>query len=284
MKIAKAVHDYISLKQSLGSRFHAEATILKAFCNALGEVNIVDVEPQHVNSYLYPVPHRQYVFSIPIILRKFFRYNRDLLSDLSKCAADSLLTFFSTALGMEDGICGAVMTIQTFGDYARWHPHIHSIVADGLFGRNGIFHVMPRISIKPLAELFRANVLTMLKRNELIDDQFIAMIMKWRHTSGFSVDNSVCIARDDEVGVTNLAQYIIRSPFSISKNKKNFKFFTAEEFIAAITQHKGVEKWPVCVLSGLSCRSACAIFSLRESQRLILTSFLLSNLSTYRYR
>ena len=91
----------------------------------------------------------------------------------------------------------------------------------------------------------------------LIDDSFINMIMKWRHTSGFSVDNSVCIARDDEVGITNLAQYIIRSPFSTSKisynddtgmvvyrskmthgkNKKNFKIFTAEEFIAAITQH-----------------------------------------------
>ena len=103
------------------------------------------------------------------------------------------------------------MTIQTFGDYAKWHLHIHSIVADGLFRRNGIFHVMPRISIKSLSALFLANVLTMLKRKELIDDEFIAMIIKWRHTSGFSVDNSVCISRDDEVGIINLAQYIIRS-------------------------------------------------------------------------
>lgn len=52
MKLAQVVHDYISLKQSLGSRFHTEATILKAFCNALGEVNIVDVEPPLVNGYL----------------------------------------------------------------------------------------------------------------------------------------------------------------------------------------------------------------------------------------
>lgn len=94
---------------------------------------------------LYPVPHRQYVFSIPIILRKFFLYNRDLLSEFTKCAADSLLAVFRTALGLPDGICGAVMTIQTFGDYAKWHPHIHSIVADGLFGRSGVFYVMPKI-------------------------------------------------------------------------------------------------------------------------------------------
>jgi hypothetical protein len=52
MKLAQAVHDYITLKQSLGFRFHTEATILKAFCNALGEVAIIDVEPHWVTSYL----------------------------------------------------------------------------------------------------------------------------------------------------------------------------------------------------------------------------------------
>ena len=82
---------------------------------------------------------------------------------------------------------------------------------------------MPKIAIQPLAELFRANVLSMLQKEGLIDDDFVTMIMKWRHTSGFSVDNSVCIARDDENGITNLAQYIIRSPFSIGKINYNEK-------------------------------------------------------------
>ncbi len=52
MKLTQAVYDYITLKQSLGSRFHTEATILKAFCNALGEVAIVDVDPHQVSAYL----------------------------------------------------------------------------------------------------------------------------------------------------------------------------------------------------------------------------------------
>ena len=30
------------------------------------------------------------------------------------------------------------MTIHTFGDYCRWHPHVHGIVADGLFYGNGM--------------------------------------------------------------------------------------------------------------------------------------------------
>ncbi len=52
MKLSQAVHDYIALKQSLGLRFHTEATILKAFCNALGEIAIVDVEAHGVTQYL----------------------------------------------------------------------------------------------------------------------------------------------------------------------------------------------------------------------------------------
>ena len=52
MTLAQAVHDYIALKQSLGLRFHTEATILKAFCNAIGEITIVDVEPSQVARYL----------------------------------------------------------------------------------------------------------------------------------------------------------------------------------------------------------------------------------------
>ena len=52
MTLAQAVHDDITLKQALGSRFHTEAAILKAFCNALGAVDIADVEPHRVASYL----------------------------------------------------------------------------------------------------------------------------------------------------------------------------------------------------------------------------------------
>ncbi len=206
---------------------------------------------------LYPVPHRQYVFSVPIILRKYFLYNRKLLSKLCKVAADSLLIFLRQVTGLPEGILAAAMAIQTFGDYARWHPHIHAIVADGLFKETGVFYVMPRTSITPLAQIFRAKVFALLIKEGLIDDKLIAMLMKWRHTSGFSVDNSVRISLDDPQGLTALAQYIIRSPFSLSKltyneesgmvvykskmthghNKKNFAVMTAADFIASITQH-----------------------------------------------
>ncbi len=75
MKLAQVVYDYVALKQSMGSRFHTEATTLKAFCKAVGDVVITDVEPQQVESYLAgtgPVTrywHRKYE-----VLNGFYRF------------------------------------------------------------------------------------------------------------------------------------------------------------------------------------------------------------------
>ncbi len=91
----------------------------------------------------------------------------------------------------------------------------------------------------------------------MIDENFIKMIMAWRHVSGFNVHNQVRIKPDDEQGMENLSQYIIRNTFSLEKlkyeegdssviyrskmthgkNKKNFQVFSPLEFIASITQH-----------------------------------------------
>ena len=216
---------------------------------------------QHLrDNVLYPVPHRQYVFSIPIILRRFFKYDRKLLGKLCRSINQSLLKFFRTATGLKSGALGAVMAIQTFGDYARWHPHVHVLLADGLFRESGVFYVMPKVDLAPLAEMFRAKVLAMLKKEGRIDDALIAKLLTWRHNSGFSVHNGGRLARDDEAGREALAQYIIRNPFAVSKitynpasgmviykskptpsrskgGRRNFQVFSATEFTAAITQH-----------------------------------------------
>ena len=46
---------------------------------------------------------------------------------------------------MEDPMPGAVIAVQTFGDYLNFNPHLHIISADGCFDRAGNFMsgVMP---------------------------------------------------------------------------------------------------------------------------------------------
>lgn len=49
--------------------------------------------------------------------------------------------------------------------------------------------MMPEFSLKPLAELFRALVFKELRERGLVTQEFVANLMAWRHTSGFSVHN-----------------------------------------------------------------------------------------------
>lgn len=75
MKLSNLIHEYIEFKQSMGMRFNSEAVILKAFCKALGNIGIEDVEADSVTAYLYgkgPVTsfwHRKFE-----ALSGFYRY------------------------------------------------------------------------------------------------------------------------------------------------------------------------------------------------------------------
>ena len=55
---------------------------------------------------LKSVPHRHFVYSIPKILRRYFLYDRKLLSDLSRCGCESLKVFFEEAVPVEDPVLG----------------------------------------------------------------------------------------------------------------------------------------------------------------------------------
>jgi hypothetical protein len=65
---------------------------------------------------LKKVPLQRFVFSLPKILRRYFLYDRDLLSDLSRCAWESLTLFLRETVPKKNPIPGAAIAIQTFGD------------------------------------------------------------------------------------------------------------------------------------------------------------------------
>jgi hypothetical protein len=95
---------------------------------------------------LKAVPHRHFVFSIPMILRRYFLYDRRLLSELSRCAWDSLEVFLQTIIPEEDAVPGAVIAIQSFGDFLGFNSHCHVLCTDGGFYGQGMFRVTPGLS------------------------------------------------------------------------------------------------------------------------------------------
>ena len=78
---------------------------------------------------LLDVPHRQVVFTIPKMLRIFFKYNRKLLGDLCRLAFNTLTVYFKT-VSEEDLVPGLIASIQTFGDRINLHPHLHFLVTE----------------------------------------------------------------------------------------------------------------------------------------------------------
>ena len=102
------------------------------------------------------------------MLRPYFRFNRDLLKELCRIARDCLTDYQREILQLPDGIAGAVMALHTFGEYLDFHPHLHALVADGLFLRGGWFHVLPESGIRPLEELFRNRIIAFLVNEGLL--------------------------------------------------------------------------------------------------------------------
>jgi integrase/recombinase XerD len=52
MKLTQVIRDYVDLKQAMGSRFHTEAVILKAFARSVGDLAITEVTAEHVHAYV----------------------------------------------------------------------------------------------------------------------------------------------------------------------------------------------------------------------------------------
>jgi len=97
---------------------------------------------------LKKIHHRHFIFSIPKILRRYFLYDRKLLADLSRSAWESLKVSLQEAVPQNDPIPGAVIAIQTFGDFLGFNPHCHILVTDGCFyGSRGMFRVDPPMTI-----------------------------------------------------------------------------------------------------------------------------------------
>ena len=70
---------------------------------------------------------------------------------------------------------------------------VHALVADGLFTRDGLFHVIPAANLHPLEELFRARVITFLVGKGLLPPARAVMLRGWAH-SGFNVYRSRRVA------------------------------------------------------------------------------------------
>ena len=227
------------------------------FCPSCHQKRVITFGEELCENVLKAVPHRHWVFSIPKRLRIYFLFDRKLLPKLSRCVWNVLKKYLVSMTSYEDASPGAVLAMQTFGDFLDFHPHVHAIVSDGCFYGEGLFMVSPSPLAKDLEEAFRHEVLKMLKKEGKINDTVIENMMSWHHT-GFNIYCGPPIWPQDEKGLENLARYIIRASFSqermtyIPANKsddgtakvlyrgkdgKSSKTFDAVDWLALLVNH-----------------------------------------------
>ena len=72
-------------------------------------------------------------------------------------------------------IPGAVIAVQTFGDFLGFHPHLHILCRGGCFYGNGMFRVTPLFELKHLEEIFMREVFKMLLSKEKITPELVDM-------------------------------------------------------------------------------------------------------------
>jgi len=230
------------------------------FCPSCHQKKVLLFGALLTETILFPVPHRHVTLTMPKMLRPYFRYHRDLLKDLCRIAHECVRDVMRISLDQPEGMPGIVMAIHTFGEYLDFHPHLHLLMADGLFLRDERFLVLPENGMNAVEELFRAKLITFLSKQGHLPPERARMLKSWKH-SGFNVHRSRRIQPDEREDLERVARYIIRNPFSLEKMEfkppnavnrdgtviyrsgmnpkihRNFQIFTPCDFIAAITQH-----------------------------------------------
>jgi hypothetical protein len=104
-----------------------------------------------------------------------------------------------------------VISIQTFGSYANWHPHLHALVTNGVMTRDGAFRELPQWTPQAVEEVFRRLVLLRLVEAERLSEEFQENLLAWVH-SGFSVHGERVVGWEETAALERLARYMLRAP------------------------------------------------------------------------
>jgi hypothetical protein len=110
-----------------------------------------------------------------------------------------------------------IASLQSYGDDpTRFHPHLHSLVTEGLVSADGSFVPIRCPDPVCLMQLFRRKLVKALLRQEKISPRLVENMQHWVHP-GFSVFRGEAIAPDDHEARQQVAGYIVHPPLAIER-------------------------------------------------------------------
>jgi hypothetical protein len=211
---------------------------------------------EYINEQLLlRLPHRQFVFTLPKVLRVFFRHDKRLHGEISRLIYALVRDFAAEAAGRPLHTAG-ILVFQTAGAFCRFHPHWHGLFLEGGFDAEGRFVHIPTVDLQKMSCCFRQRVIAFFLERKLLDERLAKNMLHWTH-SGFSVDASIRIPATSTRTREALAQYVVRAPVSLQNLlldeggtdsviyrapysdffKTDTKVFPAVRFLAEVLQH-----------------------------------------------
>ena len=139
----------------------------------------------HITDSVIPVvPTRQWVFTVPHLLRYRIAYDHRVLSMVHRIVARALRGDYrrrAREAGLPPGQTGLVTFIQRFGGALNLNVHLHIQAIDGVFQRDGEgglhFHQLAAPQPQDMDALIlcvQARIERMLRREGLLDDDYAA--------------------------------------------------------------------------------------------------------------
>ena len=122
------------------------------------------------------MPHGQWVFSIPKRLRIYFLFDRKLLAKLSICTWKVIKTYLKSSVPENSAVSGASIAVKTYGDFLNFNPHLHAIVSDGCFSKDGDFHMAGRYEQTVRYYGYYSNKSRGMRKKAEVDDDIPSVI------------------------------------------------------------------------------------------------------------
>ena len=138
--------------------------------------------------------------------------SRRLLGILSRSAYASLREVIQRTVERRDVVPGFVASLQTFGAYLNWQPHVHGLVSEGGFTRGGAFVTLWSLDTGAVEQRFRRKVIRQLLRAERLSEEFAERLRSWS-PSGFDVHAGRQIGMNEVSRIEEMGRYMTRAAF-----------------------------------------------------------------------
>ena len=107
--------------------------------------------------------HRHCVFTIAEELRPFFLADRSLLNCLFQAVNQAVSRFFYNINHKRQFVPGFICVLHTFGRDLKWNPHIHCIISEGGFDKDGFWRPVTHFNYKYFRKAFQTVLLNLMQ-------------------------------------------------------------------------------------------------------------------------